>query len=631
MSSHAIPEWCSNLVPFVHNRGMWVGSSFGQLKGHSHTDFHYCSKVSQQSFEGSGPFVPTTPWRCSTNAVLVNAWDCICNEVEEQGKGLVLSWTSLLWFGVPLHPDIHYGCGQDMVCLYLSRHRGGYVFLPFGLPSGFHVHQFQASQSIIPRVCILMSWTVFFPDGGRPLYSGPSFDRDSHRWLHRAAATSQIRSHVSPWWYGGLVNTPFCEDAANWLSLETVAFQLTGCFILYRQSLLSATKQGSYQRCDGSTRWSHLEGVPNSNSEGPLLGGKSTSTTTAFIGRFRYFLEAGLLQVMQWLWIQLQFMGCICQQCAISMAGICLVYCCRLLLYACRLKGGRCNCDNILQGARGVTAWVPFALGLSLKSFTGLNGFQTMRIPSRQRDVSSCYSRDLWLLLFILSLLLTGTDAAHGHASHGAPGMHTPYGDEAPWTGRGPGIGDPAILEVHDVAAEIPPPPPPPSSSDESGESSSQDDDEDNEIDLQPILFRVFGYGYPGEHIALGFIPGPTMDYAIRQLYADSVIAQSSSPGRFIPLQAEPITEACHAMWLPHWAVHATGKLVVIDLEQVSHGSFVHFFESRVINLEEVKIALSHIWRQGWEVFVPSHGNLPLESDMQVTIDHGTTIYIYSG
>ena len=286
MSSHAIPEWCSNLVPFVHNRGMWVGSSFGQLKGHSHTDFHYCSKVSQQSFEGSGPFVPTTPWRCSTNAVLVNAWDCICNEVGEQGKGLVLSWTSLLWFGVPLHPDIHYGCGQDMVCLYLSRHRGGYVFLPFGLPSGFHVHQFQASQSITPRVCILMSWTVFFPDGGRPLYSGPSFHRDSHRCLHRAAATSQIRSHVSPWWYGGLVNTPFCEDAANWLSLETVAFQLTECFILYRQSLLSATKQGSYQRCDGSTCWSHLEGVPNSNSEGPLLGGKSTSTTTAFIGRF---------------------------------------------------------------------------------------------------------------------------------------------------------------------------------------------------------------------------------------------------------------------------------------------------------------------------------------------------------
>ena len=130
-------------------------------------------------------------------------------------------------------------------------------------------------------------------------------------------------------------------------------------------------------------------------------------------------------------------------------------YCCRLLLYACRLKGGRCNCDNILQGARGVTAWVPFALGVSLQSFTGMNGYQTMRIPSRQRDVPSCYSRDLWLLLFILSLLLTGTDAARGHASHGAPGVHTSYGDEAPWTGRGPGIGDPAILDVHDVAAEI--------------------------------------------------------------------------------------------------------------------------------------------------------------------------------
>ena len=39
-------------------------------------------------------------------------------------------------------------------------------------------------------------------------------------------------------------------------------------------------------------------------------------------------------------------------------------------------------------------------------------------------------------------------------------------------------------------------------------------------------------------------------------------------------------------------------------------------------------MALSHIWRQGWEVFVPSYGNLPLENDMQVTIDHGTTIYI---
>ena len=297
-------------------------------------------------------------------------------------------------------------------------------------------------------------------------------------------------------------------------------------------------------------------------------------------------------------------------------------------MHACRLKGGRCNCDNILQGARGVTAWVPFALGVNLQSFTGMSGYQTIRIPSRQRHVPSRYSRDVWLLLFILSLLLTGTDAARGHASHGAPGMYASYGDEAPWTGRGPGIGDPAILDVHDAAAEILPPPPPPSSSDESSESSSQDDDEDDETDRQPILFRVFGYGYPGEYIALGFIPGPTMDYAIRQLYADSVIAQSSSPGRFIPLQAEPITEACHAMWLPHWAVHATGRLAVIDLEQVSHGSFVHYFESHVINLDEVRMALSHIWRQGWEVFVPSYGNLPLENDMQVTIDHGTTIYI---
>ena len=565
VSSHAIPERCSNLVRlFVHNKGPWVDSSFGQLNGHPYADFRYCLKASQQSFEGSGPVVPTTPWGYSINTVLVNAWVGICNEFEEQGKGLVVPWTSSLWFGILLHPDIcmHHGCGQDMVCPYLSGHPGGYVLMPFGLPSGFHAHQFQASQSRIPRVCILMSWTVFFPDGGWPLYSGPSFDGDSHRWLRHAAATSQIRSHVSPWWYGGLVNTPFCEDVANWLSIETVAFQLTECFILYRQSLLSATKQGFYQGCDSRMRWSHLERLPNSSSDEGL---QSTSTTTAFIGRFRYFLEAGLFQVTQWLWIQLQFMGCLCQQCAVSMAGICLVYCCRLLLHARRLKGGRCNCDNILQGARGVTAWVPFALGVNLQSFTGMSGYQTIRIPSRQRHVTSCYSRDVWLLLFILSLLLTGTDAARGHASHGAPGMYASYGDEAPWTGRGPGIGDPAILDVHDAAAEIPPPPPPPSSSDESSESSSQNDDEDDVTDRQPILFRVFGYGYPGEYIALGFIPGPTMDYAIRQLYADSVIAQSSSPGRFIPLQAEPITEACHAMWLPHWAVHATGRLAVTE------------------------------------------------------------------
>ena len=47
-----------------------------------------------------------------------------------------------------------------------------------------------------------------------------------------------------------------------------------------------------------------------------------------------------------------------------------LCYLCRLLFFGWRLKGGTCNCDNILLAARSASAAVPWHLGIGLRSFS---------------------------------------------------------------------------------------------------------------------------------------------------------------------------------------------------------------------------------------------------------------------
>ena len=269
-----------------------------------------------------------------------------------------------------------------------------------------------------------------------------------------------------------------------------------------------------------------------------------------------------------------------------------------------------------------------------LQSFSGSGCSPSCHRGGRRKKTCYGYSPSFWLFLYVLCWVLAPAYAAQGNARYCASSAFTGGGRAADRETGAPGSGDPAILDTPDAAEELNPPPPPPpvpssSSEDDSSSESSSDESIGNDEPLpQPILFRVFAFGYPPEHIALGFRKGPELDYARRQLFADSVLAANSSPGRFIEVKDEPVSEASHAIWIPHWSVHSAGAFVLFDLEQVGRSTCVVFLPSRPATLEHVRAAISYIWREDWTVFVPSYSEYPLDAVDVFPVVHGSTIFV---
>ena len=107
-------------------------------------------------------------------------------------------------------------------------------------------------------------------------------------------------------------------------------------------------------------------------------------------------------------------MGALCR----SGCMILLCYLCRLLLFGLRLKGGTCNCDNLLRAARSSTAAVPWRLGGGLVAFSPrlLTG---MAVPKKKNRFSAGYSADLYILLLLVAALFGSADAANSRSPAG--------------------------------------------------------------------------------------------------------------------------------------------------------------------------------------------------------------------
>ena len=419
-------------------------------------------------------------------------------------------------------------------------------------------------------------------------------------------------------------------------------FELAEYFILHRQTMLPANfalafsvkESNSFLCGEPSFRGLSLKQVDRLSGAPRKLSGALSN----YAGDLRAFLDEMQAAVTRSCWVLILRLGRISQQCFVTLAGIFFIFCCRLLLHACPLKGGRFNCDNILISARGTTGWVPLTTGLILQSFSGLGCSHKSSKRGRKKKCRYGHSGDLWLFLCILSWCLTPVQAAQGSFRHSASCDHTSRRQSAANAAAEPGIGDPALFAIPDATTELDPPPPPPppsSSSSSSGEEDSSsepprdgDEEEEGEHLLMPVLFRVFAFGFPPEYIALGFRGRPELHYAQRQLYADSLLAASSSPGRFIEIRDEPISEASHALWLPHWAVHAAGAFVLFDLESVGQGTCVVFLHSRSATLAHIRDAIAHIWSTGWVVFVPSFSEYPLDEDSVFPVAHGSAVFV---
>ena len=121
----------------------------------------------------------------------------------------------------------------------------------------------------------------------------------------------------------------------------------------------------------------------------------------------QYCLDFLLQWFPHWIWMGLLHLGQWWQQAFAFLVATVGLHLCQLLLYAMRLKGGKCNADNILRCSRRVCSGCPLSMAIGLEKFSP-------RLSRSRRPRRLGYSRDLWLLLLLLCALCPGVNAGAG-------------------------------------------------------------------------------------------------------------------------------------------------------------------------------------------------------------------------
>ena len=195
-------------------------------------------------------------------------------------------------------------------------------------------------------------------------------------------------------------------------------------------------------------------GRPGNMDKASHSGGSLQPTWVHLFGsRIQAMLDACALSAV----LFLQSLLVECGTCLLAMcrAGCMLMLCylCRLLLFGWRLKGGTCNCDNILLGARSATAAVPWRFGVSLIGFSPRlqSGFQAAKCRGGRRPH---YSADLFLLIFLIAACVNPAAAANwrGPAANPTEFPAAPVHQDQATLDRG-------LLQDPNVADEIVPDP----------------------------------------------------------------------------------------------------------------------------------------------------------------------------
>ena len=315
------------------------------------------------------------------------------------------------------------------------------------------------------------------------------------------------------------------------------------------------------------------------------------------------------------------------------MAAICGIYLCRLLLYATRLKGGRCNADNLLRGARKLCEGCPFDMAI------GLQGFSP-RLSQRQQSRRLGFSRDLWLLLFLLANLCTCVQAGSSRqfnvdstgfraerrsrklssaicnlrsACRHVDSPDTP--DEAP--GGGPPDGP--HVDSPDTPDEAPGGGPP------DGPSGSEDD---WDFTTESFLFQFFAFGCLPAYMVCAFFPGISQQDAIEQISVDAVVPIRAESGSFIPAKGVPLRDSVTLLWLPDWLLRSRNALLFIDVTMLGKYPFVIQYSGFAISYEALAEQLQPIWEEEMGhvyVFVPYFSGDPVQEHTRFPAVNGLT------
>ena len=220
-----------------------------------------------------------------------------------------------------------------------------------------------------------------------------------------------------------------------------------------------------------------------------------------------------------------------------TLGMICLLYQCRLLAFALRLKGGSCNPDAIIRGLRALCRGAGWHWGLPLAHFSPWQDDLCNQPRRSKRQATRLgFSKDLFLLIMIFCALFGEVSAGSGRSD----GLD-PTGFRARRRARNKQA---SLIHLRHVARNLDSPP----------SSDSEADDH-----FLWHYFRIFGIGMWSEVMVREFRVGAGIRAVLEMLEVDSQIGQLSVSGGLAPVRGMPLHDYVAAVWVPDWTQHVTG------------------------------------------------------------------------
>ena len=435
--------------------------------------------------------------------------------------------------------------------------------------------------------------TLFIGDGGPWQLAGPT------RVLQRQILLSVVRSFTNI----PLVALSACNIFGLLLAYDMQRFSLHGWVMVYAQPF-----QCQFYRHLGSCA-SFL-----TPPEPALSVADRPSTRCFWIQRFRTafdrLLDDDMSSLVSLMLNVLQGLGnwtvAICR----SGCMVVLCYLCRLLLFGWRLKGGACNCDNLLRTARASVTAAPWQLAVCLRDFSP--GQQIGPIKRRQkRSWPVGCSTDLFLLLVLVCTLICPTAAANDRRP---PAHPTEFPRPPAYQGEHEVAGD--LLRDPDVAEDIVPEP---------------------WIPPAPVVvhvtraYRLFGFGHQPEFISCTTTQTATSQRCLELLEPDVNVARTGGRGALHFLRGPAVQDELQAQWIPSWVHSALGRLVVIDASLLGLTPFQAYVQDGIISYDRVNRLIPELEDSEYYIFVPSQDDDPLVYEgyrSRIIVDHGDVIHL---
>ena len=313
-----------------------------------------------------------------------------------------------------------------------------------------------------------------------------------------------------------------------------------------------------------------------------------------------------------------------------------LIYMGRMISFACSIKGGTHNADNIVRLYRQACKGVPWHLGYALAGFSPTMDaiLKARTLQCKKSRGRPRFSYDLWLLLCIVSLCFGQARAARGWRFSSEPtrypsldmsGYRFDMRQEVLQAQRQAAAGN--------IGSE---------SESYSEEEADADEESGSSYSLDPAppqprspfphyvprSFRIIAYAHRPEFLAASFREGTAMDRALEMMDVDSILANCCGKGFFVAQRGMPISDDFHVVWVPAWMPFTSGCIIVVEATLLSLGTFACHIPNSILSRDFVRAMMPELGEQEWHLFVPAHLEGPLASGESIRLSAGDVVHL---